>query len=474
MYYAFIILSLLLPGALIAQDRAASSLEGMWDRVFETFIEGDGQQDTIHYASGSLQYIFYSDGTFQSIDRSVYKQPSEQKEQAVIKEGEWKAKRKKLLLSNVTGIHNQDGYSQRLRIKRISQDTLVFSPRGWHNIYYTRNTGSKLSPDTLRNSRHRPGIKASSLTGTWQQAGSHQSVYTFYSDRTFQHNFTRPGIGNPQQDSSFVETGKWIISNNYLEFLDTEIIQPWGANTYRPEKLKGVREGKRFFILEADSSDLRVIDRLDNEIRFQRLNGISPGLSVTRLSIISAHDTSEQKNVVVGNTIAVIFPARSDSQQVVLERTLKGTFISANDSSLTMEVNSEKIIKKRSGVLLESSTIKYGELPAVSMKSINYRSISGIDHTVEGNMGAQMISGLMFMASGASMLVIAPLASINYRTWDFNKNRFYKIAGTSLAVFSVSVTVMLFSADRTTHYPVSDQRWRESQWYLKPGQAAVK
>ncbi|MEQ1733184.1 MAG: hypothetical protein ABL940_05895, partial [Bacteroidia bacterium] len=54
---------------------------------------------------------------------------------------------------------------------------------------------------------------------------------------------------------------------------------------------------------------------------------------------------------------------------------------------------------------------------------------------------ANNISNFLGWLSFSSALIIAPLVSINYRHLDFNKQRYFKVAGTSLGFTAIALTI---------------------------------
>ena len=94
-------------------------------------------------------------------------------------------------------------------------------------------------------------------------------------------------------------------------------------------------------------------------------------------------------------------------------------------------------------------------LPTNTIASIHYQS--------NFQEGVNMASGILAVA-GLAAAFYAPLFSINYRTWDFNQQRYYTIAGIGLATFTVTLPIAIFTSGKDFElkdmFDSGDTMWR--------------
>jgi len=63
--------------------------------------------------------------------------------------------------------------------------------------------------------------------------------------------------------------------------------------------------------------------------------------------------------------------------------------------------------------------------------------------------------------------VIAPLVSINYKNGDFNKDRYYKVAGSGLICMGASIPLLFFGKTKTYKMTQFGMEQDKELWYLE-------
>lgn len=78
----------------------------------------------------------------------------------------------------------------------------------------------------------------------------------------------------------------------------------------------------------------------------------------------------------------------------------------------------------------------------------------------------QGISGFGMFAGGVTAAIIAPLVSINYKSGEFNENKYYRIAGYSLSAAIICIPVYFIFSPKTYSIIPQNTEPAKNKWYL--------
>lgn len=152
--------------------------------------------------------------------------------------------------------------------------------------------------------------------------------------------------------------------------------------------------------------------------------------------------------------------AISIDNEHLTRKTAEGTLVNTSNSyrlpdslkriSYGLQINDRKYIKviknesSNSYSLLDSlARIKDGHIRIVNTNNIN--SISYSENRTMSNAG-----GVISVVAVITALVIAPLVSINYKTGNFNQNRYYSVLGGSGVALAVGIPLnIIFSKNKS-------------------------
>ncbi|MES2617140.1 MAG: hypothetical protein V4613_04630 [Bacteroidota bacterium] len=99
--------------------------------------------------------------------------------------------------------------------------------------------------------------------------------------------------------------------------------------------------------------------------------------------------------------------------------------------------------------------------------NLNPKQLTNIYYTSASRNTFRSIGYGITIASAITTFIVAPLASINFNNGNFNKNRFYSIAGSGLIGISVGIPLIVLGRERyynlTTPNGIKDKNY----WYLK-------
>lgn len=193
------------------------------------------------------------------------------------------------------------------------------------------------------------------------------------------------------------------------------------------------------------------------------------------LYLVNSFDTTRKIRVSNNNLYDEIgYDTLSNNSSIIKgQMQLTGFVTDISDSTLSFQTSSEYLyIARKSGVVTKNNncytcggileikdSIKITTLP---LQKINYLSTSSPTRNTLKGLG-QFISG----ASAITTLLIAPLASINYRNGNFNQKRYYRIAGGGLAGFTIGVPLSLFNTEKKYHLSYKNGQKSKKHWLLR-------
>ncbi len=161
----------------------------------------------------------------------------------------------------------------------------------------------------------------------------------------------------------------------------------------------------------------------------------------------------------------------NDTSNIMQKVSLSGKLKYVTDTSLTIAVTHEEInidFKNGKSTRIESSYfqdpcdimdgIHYGN----ELRTINFKKINLV-YSSEEKKGYGFGSSLTGI-SVFSALIVAPLASINFRTGSFNKNRYYTIAGICLAGVTIGIPIILLTRNDKS-YIISGKKPNNTEAY---------
>lgn len=150
-----------------------------------------------------------------------------------------------------------------------------------------------------------------------------------------------------------------------------------------------------------------------------------------------------------------------------------GRILHIDSTNILFELYSEDITSiNKFGVY--TSTYKYYNYylsdnydDSIHTVNLNPKQLTNIYYTSASRNTFRSIGYGITIASAITTFIVAPLASINFNNGNFNKNRFYSIAGSGLIGLSVGIPLIILGRERyynlTTPNGIKDKKY----WYLK-------
>lgn len=150
---------------------------------------------------------------------------------------------------------------------------------------------------------------------------------------------------------------------------------------------------------------------------------------------------------------------------------LSGYLVDLNKTELVFDVLTENINMKFKNGISSTTTNDYWKYKYEKqdyLRTVNLNSITSIDYTSQSRDHWGSFGRTTTFLSSMAALLVAPLVSINYRTGDFNKNRYYKIAGSGLIGLSVGIPLLIYGT-HSKKYNLTQKNFNKSKelWYLE-------
>ncbi len=149
--------------------------------------------------------------------------------------------------------------------------------------------------------------------------------------------------------------------------------------------------------------------------------------------------------------------------------TLQGYIMNLNKTSINYEISTELISLKfkngfQSWTENDYTSFDYSgnNLRSINLKNLNHINYNSPSRDIFGQYGSATT-----LLSILTTFIVAPLASINYENGGFNKNRYYKLAGSGLIGLSVGIPIIILSKTKTYKLRYKNINPAKDLWYIK-------
>jgi hypothetical protein len=188
-------------------------------------------------------------------------------------------------------------------------------------------------------------------------------------------------------------------------------------------------------------------------------------LHVPEFYLVNSMDTA--KKVRLAHKLAYTLTYEEPATDTLIQYKtvdLQGYINGLSENSLSYDILTEDIrVKWKNG--LESHTeTDYWNCDNDNFshfREVDLRHLTSLKYT---NPTRELIGNLGNVTLGFSTLTalfVAPLVSINYKSWEFNKNRYFKVAGSGL--IGIAVGIPLMTIGQPKEYTLTN-KWGEKNW----------
>ena len=156
-----------------------------------------------------------------------------------------------------------------------------------------------------------------------------------------------------------------------------------------------------------------------------------------------------------------------EGQKTIL---LEGSIVDLNNAAIKYDIITETIyLKLNNG--FESETyndyLSYNYTGNNYLRSISLEKLNYIDYASPSRDILWSIGATTTFFSVLTTAIVAPLASINYKNGDFNKNRYYTIAGSGVIGLSIGVPLIVFGKPKTYKLTIKNISQGKDLWYIQ-------
>jgi hypothetical protein len=330
------------------------------------------------------------------------------------------------------------------------------------------------------------------LIGSWQFKGSSINneylpipdsiviINTYFDNLLFQ---TLDSNLNEFKNQSIYHEGKWRIKKNGVLI---RIGNGRCLNCIIPKiEIDGISEhyGKS---KQTDKSSILMINDTSMILSFE--NGFTQWY-YKKIKNIPYYVAAKKENKVRNDSIFILVNTMDSLKTVRLKGsyylqfndTGKDTLI--KDYHLNLNGNFNKINKTQIGFVLKEETIEtsfknglsiysskdydnYDGSGSEDQRMIDKKVLEQLRYTSPGRTAMSKIGGATLTASLLTALLIAPLASVNYKDGVVNKDKYTRIALSGLTGVAVSVPFLIFGRSKAYKLTEKGSRQDKDYWYI--------
>lgn len=381
-----------------------------------------------------------------------------------------------------TGSLDNDEYEYRMIF--IDDSTMLFTDRveGVNDTMWLRRipakervhkTSKTVSPKTLYGSWEIQQSAIPSQQGMLQRG----CTLTLTPDQRYQLvNFILryDTLAEHSRMDTVVETGLWTLSGNNQLILYNRIItdQAMPADSYEDEVelyVADVREES--LTLYTQENGVPVNLRLKRIPQMKWFAVVQPvyfdrnkqPVTAVYARLVNSLDTTRKIELRSSVDITAACPPDTSCKKCTMY--YSGSVMYATDTSLFFgTTREEREFTLRNGT---EGSLSHSYSAASRTIELPVRTIQSLTYISPARLRAQTFFGTFAFCSFLSAVIVAPLASINYSHWTFNKQRYFTIAGIGLA--GVVVGVPLASVFSEQNYLLTTKHGFKSKkyWYIE-------
>jgi hypothetical protein len=155
-----------------------------------------------------------------------------------------------------------------------------------------------------------------------------------------------------------------------------------------------------------------------------------------------------------------------DSSIVKATTTLSGFIKNISTNNIIFDKQSEnKYLTYRNGNKVSLSKNTFSN----NFASLPNNSISEAVLDVQSNRkeSLETLSGYTAFVSCLTTLIVAPLISINYKNWEFNQKRYYKVAGAGLIGIGICIPIIKLTQSKTYNLTFDKKIKNKKLWRVE-------
>ena len=209
-------------------------------------------------------------------------------------------------------------------------------------------------------------------------------------------------------------------------------------------------------IIESIIAQTDTVSNTDNCVDFFLINSLNPKKKIKL--------RSNSANVFPGSFSLTVDAAPKDPSILSNRITYSVSYLNRLDGkNLSFDYGSEQIDYSVESKKYTDNINYSGDKNIV----INLDNLKEVEYLKSAK---NTLFGIGYFTMSLSFLtsaVIAPLVSINYKNGDFNKDRYYKVAGSGLICMGASIPLLFFGKTKTYKMTQFGMEQDKELWYLE-------
>ncbi|MGL4595882.1 MAG: hypothetical protein ACRCYO_00040 [Bacteroidia bacterium] len=281
-------------------------------------------------------------------------------------------------------------------------------------------------------------------------------VMTFYPDSAFQEE----QIPVSKTDTTLrysAYCGQWVLVDKAINITKRQAAHAYSSIPMSDERMPIVSltdtvlvveswEGRQR--LEVVYTRLAMRNKINKSITISQVSDPNDSLETIRLAkkmILVQHTDNKQVVIPMNASITINFGQKAIGKEKRCEGSIEGYIYDINDSQVVVSIYELRTINYDENNDYISHTnyrFDHWDLSNDSLLVIPIDSIKTIYYKTDGFNTRQAIGGTLITLGLNLSLIFAPIFSIDYSKWEMRNERYFKLAGTGLALTAASIPLI--------------------------------
>lgn len=268
----------------------------------------------------------------------------------------------------------------------------------------------------------------------------------------------------PFDSLKYIDFKEKVRQSNH--FLSTDSIRG-SISVYNAEKLL---EYKSFNVRnELTQSDDSITAYKQEQIRIE--HSAPTKTNQLSFSLVNSKDSTKVVRIKDGYNIEITYEELVNDSLIQEKRnTARGELLAITDTTISFRIDQEDVYTKfKNGSNIEQQTSYYNDdystLNSVK-RTINKNQLKYFQYDNKARNAIQVCGSTLTIVSVGTALLVAPLVSINYKNGNFNKEKYYTVAGCGLAGIAVGIPLIIIGQQKYYSITTRSKAKKSDAWYI--------
>ncbi len=307
-------------------------------------------------------------------------------------------------------------------------------------------------------------------------------VMTFYPDSIFQEEQVPVAKTDTSMRNS-AYAGKWMLANKTINITNRKPIYSYSSIPMSDERMPIISLTDTVLVVESWEGRQRlevVYTRLAMRAKINKpiiINTVvdpNDSLNEIRLAkkmILTRYQDGKQVVIPMSASLTIEFKQQPRGQAKRCKGNAEGYLYDINDSQVVVsmyQLSSTNYDENDDYMSQTNYRFDTWDASQDSLLIVPLDSIEMVYYKTNGFNTRQAIGGAMITLGLNLSLLIAPIVSIDYSKWEMRNERYFKLAGTGLALTAASIPLLAIGRKAYTIVPKSSGVVAKT-WYIKRG-----